>query len=57
MDGHLSFAHRVADTALAFAIGASVMVAAGLVEAVLGVRAERRSLEDLAQPLTARTAD
>jgi MFS family permease len=48
---------EVGQTALAFAIGASVMIAAGLVEAVLGVKAERRSLEDLAQPLTARTAD
>jgi hypothetical protein len=29
------------------------MVAAGVVEAVLGVRAEGRSLEDIATPLTA----
>ena len=29
------------------------MIVAGLVEAVPGVRAERRSLEDLATPLTA----
>jgi MFS family permease len=47
---------QVADTVLAFVIGASVMVAGGLVEAVLGVRAERRSLEDLARPLTAHPA-
>jgi hypothetical protein len=29
------------------------MIAAGLVEAVLGVKAERQSLEQLATPLTA----
>ena len=44
---------KVGDTVLAFVIGAVLMIVAGLVEAVLGVRAERRSLEDLATPLTA----
>jgi MFS family permease len=44
---------QVSDTALAFSIGASLMILAGLVEIVLGVRAERQSLEDIAQPLTA----
>jgi hypothetical protein len=29
------------------------MILAGLVEIVLGVRAERKGLEDIAQPLTA----
>jgi hypothetical protein len=43
----------VGDTALAFVIGALVMIVAGLVEAVLGIKAERRSLETLARPLTA----
>ncbi|MEU6067253.1 MULTISPECIES: MFS transporter [Streptomyces] len=43
---------KVADTVLAFQIGASLMCAAGLVAAVLAVRAERRSLEDIARPLT-----
>ncbi len=47
---------KVSQTALAFAIGAALMIAAGLVELVLGVRAERRSLEDIAQPLTAAAA-
>lgn len=41
------------DTAIAFAIGAVLMIAAGLVEAFLGVRAERRGLESIARPLTA----
>ena len=38
---------------LAFVVGAILMSLAGLVELVLGVRAERQSLEDLATPLTA----
>jgi hypothetical protein len=44
---------EVSDTTLAFCIGAALMTVAGLVEAVLGVRAERRSLEELAMPLSA----
>ncbi|MFF4647201.1 hypothetical protein [Streptomyces sp. NPDC001389] len=43
----------VDDTALAFRIGAAPMCAAGLVAAFLAVRAERRSLEDIAEPLSA----
>ncbi|WP_305784466.1 MFS transporter [Symbioplanes lichenis] len=44
---------EVGDTVLAFVIGAVLMIAAGLVEAVLGVKAERQSLESLAKPLSA----
>jgi MFS family permease len=44
---------KTGDTALAFVIGAVLMIVAGLVEAILGVRAERKSLEDLARPLSA----
>ncbi|HEX4818126.1 MAG TPA: MFS transporter [Nonomuraea sp.] len=40
------------DTALAFAVGGLVMIAAGLVEVFLGVKAERKGLEDIAAPLT-----
>ncbi|MEU7582818.1 MFS transporter [Streptomyces sp. NPDC041068] len=43
----------VGDTVLAFQIGAGLMCAAGLVAAALAVRAERRSLEDIATPLSA----
>ncbi|MFD7644613.1 MFS transporter [Kitasatospora sp. NPDC059795] len=43
---------EVADATLAFCIGATLMVLAGLVEAVIGVKAERRSLESLAAPLS-----
>ncbi|MFF4588834.1 MFS transporter [Streptomyces sp. NPDC001388] len=44
---------KVADTVLAFCIGAALMCAAGLVAVLLAVKAERRSLEDIARPLTA----
>ncbi|WP_328339219.1 MFS transporter [Streptomyces violaceus] len=43
----------VGDTVLAFQIGATLMCLAGLVAAILAVKAERRSLEDIAKPLTA----
>jgi MFS family permease len=38
--------------ALAFTIGALLMIAAGIVAFFLAVRAERQSLEDIARPLT-----
>ncbi|MFD3514673.1 MFS transporter [Streptomyces sp. NPDC058657] len=41
------------NTTLAFCIGAALMVAAGLVEAFIGVKSERRSLESIATPLSA----
>ncbi|MGW2637297.1 MFS transporter [Streptomyces sp. NPDC001348] len=44
---------KVGDTVLAFQIGASLMCLAGLVAAFLAVNAERRSLEDIARPLSA----
>ncbi|MGW6291956.1 MFS transporter [Streptomyces sp. NPDC055058] len=47
---------KVADTVLAFQIGAGLMCLAGLVAVFLAVNAERRALEDIAQPLTAAAA-
>jgi len=38
---------------LGYLVGAGLMIAGGLVELVFGVNAERRSLEDIAAPLTA----
>ena len=35
-----------------YVFGAALMIAAGMVAAVLGVKAERRSLEEVAQPLS-----
>jgi len=60
--GPLLFAHlvgtgKVGDTVVAFVIGAVLMIAAGVVELILGVKAERRSLEDLATPLSAADED
>ncbi len=46
-----------ADTALAFVIGAGMMILGGLAEIFFGVRAERQSLEDIATPLTAEDAE
>ena len=56
--GPLLFAKLVAtksasQVALGFALGAVLMIAAGVVEVFLGVRAEGRSLEEIATPLTA----
>ncbi|HWC86886.1 MAG TPA: MFS transporter [Solirubrobacteraceae bacterium] len=39
--------------ALALLLGAAMMVLGGLAELIFGVRAERKSLEDIAKPLTA----
>ena len=43
--------------AIGYYIGAVLMIAGGLVEAVLGVKAEGKSLESIAQPLTAEDAE
>ncbi len=43
--------------AIGYYIGAALMVIGGVVEIVLGVKAEGRSLESIAQPLTAEDAD
>jgi MFS family permease len=47
---------NVNDTVTAFAIGATIMLAAGVVAAFLAVNAERKSLEDIAAPLTSAAA-
>ncbi len=44
---------KVSNTVIAFAIGAVLMILAGLVEIFLGVNAERKGLEQIASPLTA----
>lgn len=43
---------ETSQVALAFAIGASLMIAAGIVAIFFSVRAERQSLESIAPPLT-----
>ena len=44
---------KVSDTVIAFVTGASLMILAGLAEVFLGVKAERKGLEEIASPLTA----
>jgi MFS family permease len=58
ISGPLLFSHlvstgKVDDAVIAFCIGASLMILAGIVEIIFGVRAERQSLESIARPLTA----
>jgi hypothetical protein len=60
--GPLLFSHlvgtgQVSDTVVAFSIGATLMILAGVTEIFFGVRAERQSLESIARPLTADDAD
>ncbi|WP_239460097.1 MFS transporter [Nocardioides daejeonensis] len=47
---------EITGIAVGYFIGAVLMIAGGVVELLLGVRAEGRSLESLAQPLTAESA-
>jgi MFS family permease len=60
--GPLLFGHLIASgdrgtVAIGFYIGAGVMLLGALAEALFGVKAEGRSLEDIAQPLTAQEAE
>ncbi|HEX7717014.1 MAG TPA: MFS transporter, partial [Marmoricola sp.] len=50
---HASASKDITAIALGYFIGAALMVAGGVVEAVLGVHAEGKSLENIARPLTA----
>ena len=43
--------------AVGYYIGAALMVAGGVVEVFLGVKAQGQALESIAQPLTAEDAD
>ena len=47
----------ISKIAIGYYIGAALMIAGGIVEAFLGVKAEGQSLESIAQPLTAEDAD
>jgi MFS family permease len=53
IDDATSGGQDITAIALGYFIGAALMVAGGVVEAVLGVKAEGRALESIAQPLTA----
>jgi hypothetical protein len=43
--------------AVGYFIGAALMIAGGVIEAIFGVKAERQTLENLATPLTAADVD
>lgn len=51
--GHLIATKDPSDTAIGYLIGGALMFAAGVVEIFLGVDAAKKSLEDVASPLTA----
>jgi MFS family permease len=60
--GPLLFAHliktgKVSEVFLGFMIGAVAMILGGVAELLFGVKAERRSLESIARPLTAEDSD
>jgi MFS family permease len=59
--GHLidsaSASGDITGIAPGYFLGAALMIAGGIVEAFLGVRAEGQSLEDIAKPLTAEDAE
>jgi MFS family permease len=52
--GHLIASGDASQVAIGFYIGAAVMAIGGIAELLFGVRAERRSLEGIAEPLSAR---
>ncbi|QXJ19958.1 MFS transporter [Actinomadura graeca] len=51
--GRLVETERISAVAAGYFLGAALMIAAGIVEMFLGVEAARRSLEDVARPLSA----
>lgn len=51
--GALIQTHSRQNVFIGYLIGAGLMAAAGLVEAFIGVSAERKSLESIARPLSA----
>jgi MFS family permease len=55
--GKLVATNDLGNVAVGYYIGAGLMIAGGLVEVFLGVDAEQKSLEDVAEPLSAQDAD
>ncbi len=54
---HSSATNDITGIAIGYFIGAVLMIGGGIVEALLGVKAEGQALEDLAMPLTAEEDD
>jgi MFS family permease len=55
--GHLIASGKEEQVAIGFFIGAVVMAVGGVAELLFGVKAEQRTLEDVAKPLTAEEAE
>jgi hypothetical protein len=55
--GHFIHSGQASHVATGFLIGAAAMALGGVAELFFGVRAEQRSLEDIATPLTAEEAE
>src|ERR1700729_447199 len=55
--GNLIASGKLSEVATGFFIGAAVMAIGGVTEIFFGVRSEQRSLEEIAEPLTAEEAD
>ncbi|GAB1820614.1 MFS transporter [Herbidospora sp. RD11066] len=55
--GRLVESEQVGQVTIGYLVGAGLMIAAGLVQWFLGIEAARRSLEDIAEPLSVQTAD
>ena len=55
--GKLVATNDLANVAIGYYVGAALMIAGGVVEVFLGVDAERKSLEDVAQPLSVQDGD
>ena len=54
--GKLVATNELHNVTLGYYLGAALMIAGGIVEAVIGVEAAQRSLEDVATPLSATKA-
>jgi MFS family permease len=54
---HATGSGDISKIAIGYYLGAALMIAGGIVEAFLGIKAEGQSLESIAKPLTAEDAD
>ena len=55
--GRLIETGKASQVFVGYIIGASLMIAAGIVQALIGIEAARRDLEDIAKPLSAEAAE
>jgi MFS family permease len=55
--GKLIETGKASQVFIGYIIGASLMIVAGIIQALLGIEAARRDLEDIATPLSAEAAE